>query len=316
MNQKELLLAGEKKLRKVKENAYQEAKLLLQYVLKQTPEQLVRKSLEEVDAPKEQEYKEKLEELMQEKPIQYITNKQEFMGLNFYVDENVLIPQPDTEILVEETIKRIKQEQLETKKIDMANKKVMLEEIKRKKKQATVKIENQGKDMKVLDLCTGSGAIGISIANYVENCQVTVSDISKSALEIAKKNALQNQVENKIKFVASNLFEKIEGTFNYIVSNPPYIPTSMVKELSKEVQKEPKLALDGGKEGLDFYKIILKQVSKYLTPKGFLLLEIGYNQAQKVIQEWKIDESNLALITKEAIQDLGGNDRVLIFQKK
>ena len=146
-------------------------------------------------------------------PIQYITNKQEFMGLDFYVDSNVLIPQPDTEILVEEVLDILK---------------------------------NKNGVKSVLDLCTGSGAIGVSIAKYSDSI-VTMSDISEGALEIARKNATSNKVIDKCNFVLSDMFEDIEEKFDIITSNPPYIKTKVINALNVEVQNEPMLALDGGR---------------------------------------------------------------------
>ena len=138
------------------------------------------------------------------------------------------------------------------------------------------------------------------------------------------ENAILNNVEERIEFIVSNLFENIgQKQFDYIVSNPPYIETSVIQTLSKEVQNEPKLALDGGEDGLKFYKEILKNAYKYLLPDGYLILEIGYNQAEKIINTYKENfenksnksSENLILETKNAIKDLGGNDRVLIFKK-
>ena len=200
------------------------------------------------------------------------------MGLNFYVDENVLIPQPDTEILVEEAIKTIKQNNITN----------------------------------ILDLCTGSGAIAVSIAYYCKNTNVTASDISKNALNIAKKNSKQNNTS--IQFVESNLFENISNNnFDIIVSNPPYIKTDEIEKLSKEVKNEPYIALDGGKDGFEFYKSILKHAGEYLNTNGYLLLEIGYNQGEVVLN---LEHPNLKIITAQPIKDLSGNDRVVIFQKE
>ncbi len=283
MNQKNLLLLGENNLKRNQvEDAYIKAKKLLEYVLNQSKEELVINSLKEVSKENEKRYESLLEEIIQGKPIQYITKSQEFMGLNFYVDENVLIPQPDTEILVEETLKLIKEKYL-------------------------------NKNIKILDLCTGSGAIAISIAKYIENLnnkiEIYALDVSKQALEIAKKNARENNT--KINFIQSNMFEEIKNLkFDIIVSNPPYIETETIPTLSKEVQNEPIIALDGGQDGLDFYKIINKESPKYLNDDGHILLEIGYNQKESVT---KIFEENYKNIT--CIKDLADNDRVIKIKK-
>ena len=172
------------------------------------------------------------------------------MKLKFYVDENVLIPQPDTETIVEKIIK-----------------------------------DYEGKKVKILDLCTGSGAIGISLAKYIEESEVTALDISMKALQIAKLNAEKNLVHKKMKFILSDMFEKIENEkFDIIVSNPPYIESDTIKTLEKQVQNEPSIALDGGKDGLKFYKIIADYAWKYLNVNGKIYLEIGYNQKEKVIK--------------------------------
>lgn len=279
MKQIELLKLGENTLKEFNiDDAHIKANILLQYILKQTKQQLIINSKNEVKHSDAKLYKENIQKLINGTPLQYITNKQQFMGLNFYIDENVLIPQPDTEILVEEAIKIIKQNNLTN----------------------------------VLDLCTGSGAIAISIANYCLNTQVTATDISAKALNVAKKNSKQNNVN--IEFAESNLFERLQkNKFDVIVSNPPYIETEVIKTLSKEVKNEPLIALDGGQDGLKFYKAILQQANNYLNKNGYLLLEIGYNQGQAVLS---LEYKNLKLITKQPIKDLSGNDRVIIFQKE
>ncbi len=284
MNQKELLILGEKNLKQYEiEEPNIKAKKLLEFILKQTPEQFVINSLEEVSIDLQKQYSLKLQEIINGKPLQYITNTQEFMGLKFFVDEKVLIPQPDTETLVETAINIINN-------------------------------KNANDDIQILDLCTGSGCIGISIAKYIKNAQITLTDVSKLAIEVAKKNATLNNIQN-VQFICSDLFKNIPNMqFNYIVSNPPYIQTSKINKLSKEVQKEPKVALDGGEDGLKFYKEILQNAYNYLKPQGFLLLEIGYDQAEKVMNLY--NKNNLTLETKSAIKDLGGNDRVLVFKKK
>lgn len=279
MNQKNLLILGEKTLKKFNiDDAHIKAKILLEFVLKQKGSELLINSLEEVSELKAQQYEEHVKEIINGKPLQYITNSQEFMGLNFYVDENVLIPQPDTELLVEIVIEKIQEK---AKKYTTEGKmKFSFENVQNGE-------NSESKPIKILDLCTGSGCIGISIAKYT-NAKVTVTDISEEAIKVAKKNAALNNVEEKIEFIVSNLFENLEGRqFDYILSNPPYIETSTIKTLSKEVQNEPHIALDGGEDGLKFYKEILKNAYKYLLPNGYLILEIGYNQAENIINIYK-----------------------------
>lgn len=290
MNQSELLKIGKEILKKENiEEAEIKAKILLQFVLLQSREEVIKNLLNEVSTSKEKEYKDILNKIIEGKPLQYIIKNQEFMGLNFYVDENVLIPQPDTEILVEQTINIINS------------------------------IKNS--DLKVLDLCTGSGAIAISIAKYTKNRSVIASDISINALNIARKNSVKNQVESKIKFIQSDMFSDLNNyKFDIIVSNPPYIKTKVISSLSKEVQHEPMIALDGGEDGLKFYKVILEQAINYLKPTGYVLFEIGYDQGKEILELWnrfKIEnEYSLELITKEPIKDLAGNDRVIILKKR
>ena len=278
MKQIELLKLGENVLKKENiQDSHIKASILLQYVLNQTKQHLIINSEEIVEPSKINEYNNYLQLIIQGTPIQYITNHQQFMALDFYVDENVLIPQPDTEILVEEGLKIIKEQ-----------------------------------NMKVLDLCTGSGAIAVSIAHYCQNSTVTATDISKEALEVARKNANLNNVN--IEFIESDLFDELtERSFDIILSNPPYIETDTINTLVKDVQSEPHLALDGGKDGLKFYRRILAEAHKYLKTDGYLMLEIGYNQGNAVIN---LKHNNLKLITKQPIKDLDGNDRVVIFQKE
>lgn len=283
MKQIELLKLGENRLKQSNiQDSYIKANVLLQYVLNKTKQQLIVQEFNNVSEKEEKKYLEYIDEIINGIPIQYITNNQQFMGLDFYVDKNVLIPQPDTEILVEETLKIIQ--------------------------------KNNNENVEVLDLCTGSGAIAISIAHYCKKTKLTASDISKKALEIGRKNAISNNVD--VKFIESNLFDKIqEKKFDIIVSNPPYIKTEVISILDKEVQQEPCIALDGGKDGLVFYKQIIKYASKYLKENGYILLEIGYDQGNEVINLAK-ENNELKIITEKAIKDFGGNDRVLIFQKK
>lgn len=286
MKQSELLKKGKEILSNKKINEPDEkASKLLQYILNQTREEFIINSFEEVSKNYEENYLKELGKIINGMPLQYIMHKQEFMGLDFYVDENVLIPQPDTEILVEEAINLIHS----FEKIDK---------------------------VQVLDLCTGSGAIAVSIIKYVPNVKVFASDISKKALEVANKNVINNKVKN-VELLESDMFENLKNyKFDFIVSNPPYIESNTIKNLSKEVQNEPEIALDGGKDGLKFYRIILKEAYKYLNKNGYLLLEIGYDQGEKILKLCKEYSCNLNLITKKPIKDFGGNNRVIILQKE
>lgn len=264
---------------------YLKLKMILMDVLDVSKEYLLIHEDDEFPSNKIDEFNEKIEKLKINTPIQYIINKQDFYGLEFYVDENVLIPQPDTEILVEECINIINNSQ-----------------------KCSNCISNNNKESKILDLCTGSGAIGISIAKNISNSNVFASDISEKALEIARKNAENNNVE--INFIESNLFENIKEKFNMIVSNPPYIETETIKTLSEEVKKEPIIALDGGVDGLNFYRKIAEEAKYYLKQKGYLALEIGYNQKHAVEEILKQNYYKNIYSKK----DLGGNDRIVVAQ--
>ena len=208
-------------------------------------------------------------------PFAYISNKKEFMKLNFVVNENVLIPREDTEILVQNVIQ-------------YAN---------------TLNKDN----IKILDLCTGSGAIAISFAKYINNVNVVASDISELALNVAKENAIINDV--KVTFIHSDLFKDIAlQKFDIIVSNPPYIKKNDLDNLQEEVKKEPQLALDGGEDGLDYYRIIINHSKEYLECNGLLALEIGFDEAED-IKKLMQDNSYKNI---EIIKDLSNNDRVVL----
>lgn len=197
------------------------------------------------------------------------------MGLSFFVDENVLIPQPDTEILVEEAIK----------------------------------YANQIKEnVEILDMCTGSGCIGVALAKHVKNAKVTLVDISTKALEVAKKNAKENEVKEKVNFIQSDMFENIKSKFDVIVSNPPYIKTKVINELDLQVQNEPHLALDGGENGLKFYEILINEAPKYLKENGKIFLEIGYDQKKEVEE---LARNSKLYKEIETVKDLANNDRVI-----
>ena len=252
------------------------ARLLLQYVLKKPRQYLIVYDNQKLTELQEKEYLKYIELLKQGEPIEHITHQKEFMKLNFYVDENVLIPRQDTEVLVEEVIKI-------AKKINAK---------------------------KILDLCTGSGAIAVSLAKYLENVQLTALDISGKALDIAISNAKNNHVQEKITFVESNLFEDLaQEKYDIIVSNPPYIKRKEIENLDMEVRREPKIALDGGEDGLDFYKKIIDKGYEYLKYGGYICLEIGYDQKEEVM---KIIDDKKQYINTYCKKDLYDNDRVIV----
>lgn len=260
-------------------DAKQKSRRLLAFVLNKDKEYLMIHANEEIDKNLYNVYLKALKRLKNHEPIQYILENQEFMGFNFYVDKNVLIPQPDTENLVEEVMNLIE--------------------------------KNNLKYPKILDLCTGSGAIAISLAKLVKKSIVYGSDISSEALKIAENNSVSNQAN--VLFMKSDMFKNIfkEFKFNIIVSNPPYIESQVIKTLDKEVQKEPILALDGGEDGLKFYREIAENAKKYLEENGFLALEIGYNQKEAV--ERILRENNYRNIYSK--KDLARKDRVIVAQK-
>lgn len=226
----------------------------------------------EEELPEEQlsEYEIALKKRAERVPLQYIVGETEFMGLKFKVNSSVLIPRQDTETLVEEALKVVKP------------------------------------GMRVLDLCTGSGCIIISILHSVSEVEGYAIDISKQALNVAKENARLNDVS--VMFERSDLFDNVMGTFDVIVSNPPYIRTEEIVKLMPEVQSfEPMEALDGKEDGLYFYREIIAKCKDYLNPGGRILFEIGYDQGKEVsglMREAGFEEVHV-------IKDLAQNDRVV-----
>ena len=274
MKIKEIQKIANDELKNIKE-ANLKIRILFSKVLNIPKEFLLANSEDEIDDNQKEKILEGIKKINDNIPIQYIVNEQEFMGLKFFVDENVLIPQPDTEILVEQIINKYKDRKI-----------------------------------KILDLCTGSGCIAISLKHYLPQAEIFASDISKKALDIAQNNAKQNNTE--INFINSDLFQNIQDEFDIIVSNPPYIKTDIIKTLDNEVQNEPIIALDGGNDGLDFYKKILKEAYNYLKDEGKLYLEIGYDQKEDLINLYKNDKRYKNI---ECIKDLANNDRVIIIEK-
>nr|WP_312214821.1 peptide chain release factor N(5)-glutamine methyltransferase [Clostridioides sp.] len=240
----------------------------------------------ELEKEKELEFIRMFEDRLSGRPIAYILNNREFMSLDFYVEEGVLIPRPDTEILVEEII-----------------------EIYKDKNNNSNKPTDQ---IKIVEIGTGSGAIAVSLAKYLEDSEVISLDISDKALQIGERNAVDNDVIDRVSFKKSNLFSAIESEnlkFDVVVSNPPYIRKSDMDGLQTQVKDfEPTLALDGGVDGLDFYRNITSEAKKYLVHGGMLAYEVGHDQAEDVTSILK-KEGFKRIYTKKDLQSI---DRVVI----
>ena len=216
-----------------------------------------------------------LEERRNNVPVQYILGNWEFFGLKMKCSKDVLIPRIDTEILVEEVISFLQLSRLGFEK--------------------TI----------ALDLCTGTGCVGISVAPFCDH--IVLADLSSQAIELAKENAALNGVTDRISFVLSDLFNNIEGHFGLITANPPYIPTNELSSLSEEVKKEPAMALDGGSDGLDFYRAIIPDAWEFLLPGGCLFLEVGHNQGKAVANIFHENGYKAVVM----IKDLEARDRVV-----
>lgn len=236
-----------------------------------------RDDLIDINGQKKQleQYREYLQRRGDREPLQHILGYAWFMGLRFTVSRHVLIPRQDTEVLAEEAGKRIRA------------------------------------DLRVLDMCTGSGCILLSLLHHCPGAKGTGADISEEALEVARENSRRLGISAE--FIQSDLFEEIEGRFHMIVSNPPYIPGGEIASLMEEVRGyDPHLALDGGEDGLDFYRRLLREGYGYLTPGGVMLLEIGAGQGQWVRKHME----GQGYQKVQVIKDLSGLDRVVLGYKK
>lgn len=275
MKLKELIKNGENVLQEAGIADYKmDAWLLAEFVLKIDRNYYFLNQNEDADIEKEIQYFEFIKKRMTHIPLQHITGVQEFMGYQFIVNENVLIPRQDTEVLIEEVLK------------------------------------NLTENMKILDVCTGSGCIIISLYMMMKEknkkIHAAALDISKKALETARNNAIKLAAE--VTFFESDIFENISDKFDIIVSNPPYIKTKVIDELMEEVKEhEPIIALDGMEDGLYFYRKITKQSVNYIKDDGMLFYEIGYDQAADVSNIMK--ENGYTDI--KLIKDLSGLDRVI-----
>lgn len=276
------------------EEAILDSRYLLEWVLQCNHSYLLLNPNSLVTVEQEQQYRTAILERKGHKPLQYIVGEQEFMGYSFLVNEHVLIPRQDTEILVETVLKHM-QECMETAS--------GCENLQEDTEADTV--------YKILDMCCGSGCIGISLWKKINEkqqgmCQVIVSDISSEALEVTRENA--KRLKADVEIIKSDLFQAIKGKFHILVSNPPYIPSKVVNTLMPEVREhEPRLALDGSPDGLFFYRNIIEQAKDYLEEEGYVFFEIGFDQAEDVRKIF-VDAGFEQVMIK---QDLAGLDRVI-----
>ena len=280
MTLEELLKQGEKDLQAAGiEEADLDSWYLLEYVFDIDKVYYLLHKKEEIEVHKKNAYEDVIKKRARRIPLQHITNRQEFMGHSFYVNENVLIPRQDTEILVECIISDWK--------------------------------ENMNKKaMSILDVCTGSGCIIISLAKELQLEKAAAVDISKAALEVAKKNC--EQLEVLVELKQSDLFENVTEQYDVIVSNPPYIESKEIAKLMPEVKDhEPIVALDGKEDGLYFYKKIIAESTHHLKDGGSLYFEIGYNQGLEVKQ--MMEAAGFLNVTVE--KDLAGLDRIVYGQR-
>lgn len=270
-------------------NPERETEVLLSYFLKINRSEIYLKS----DRLLKKKEKRQLEKMIQERikkiPLQYITKHQEFMGMDFLVEKGILIPRPETEILVERVLEKLKA------------------------------IKSSSK-LKIADLGTGSGIIAISIAKFIQDITIYATDISRKSLQLAFKNAKKHSCEDKIIFLLGDLFEPFMGkieknSLNGIISNPPYINLDDFKLLPSEIKdNEPEIALYGGVDGIDYYRKIIKQSPHFLKRDGFIALEVGLNQA-KIIKEMILKANNYRL-NVEIFKDYSEIERVVIAYRK
>ncbi|MBQ3795805.1 MAG: peptide chain release factor N(5)-glutamine methyltransferase [Butyrivibrio sp.] len=253
-----------------------DARLLLEFACGTDHNTLLAHPEREVSESEAKEYEEFLNRRSKREPLAYIIGKWDFMGLSFAVNKNVLIPEQDTEVLVEEAMR-------------------FLED-----------------GFRILDLCTGSGCIALSLLNYSNNTTAVGTDISEEALSVAKENAKDLSLSERALLVKTDLFPEMDddgSKFDLIVSNPPYIRSDVIETLAPEVRDyEPRLALDGDADGLVFYRRIIDEAPKYLFSNGYLIMEIGYDQAFEVTE---LLEKAGCYHDIEVIKDYAGNDRVV-----
>lgn len=293
---KEMLTMGEKQLMDSDiADATRDCKILYCYMMDIPFSKIILEYQEVLQDRLCDKYFELIDRRSKGEPVQYIMGSQEFMGLEFIVNENVLIPRQDTETLVEDALEIINTGTLRGEDMDVKR-----------------------KEWDILDLCTGSGAIGVSLARIANKVNVTCSDISEGAIKVAKENAQKHGVAKSVKFEQGDFFKPFskhfrKQKFDMIISNPPYIKSSVIPTLQKEVcEHEPFSALDGGESGLDFYEKIVSGVGSHLRKSGVLLLEIGHDQGEAVSG---LLSRNGEFTSIRVLKDLANRDRI-VFAKK
>lgn len=275
------------------ENPHLNAELLVSYVLGRTRLKLYLEREYLLSSWELSLFKELVIQRSHHIPFAYLTKEQDFMGLKFKVTSDVHIPRPETEILVEESLEIIKRMVFPAKSQERLD------------------------DLVVIDLGTGCGNIAVKLAKELERSKVYAVDISSKALKVAQGNAKFHNLDKKISFLLGDLFFplahlRLEGKVNLIISNPPYVSSGEMDELPLEVQREPKVALEGGENGLSVYRRIISQSTKFLRKAGFLALEMGYKQAER-IRELILAQEELSI--PQVIPDYGGIERVIVTQK-
>ena len=276
------------------ENPHLNAELLVSYVLGKTRLKLYLEREHLLSSSELSLFKELVIQRSHYIPLAYLTKEQDFMGLKFKVTSDVHIPRPETEILVEESLEAIKRMVF------------------------SAKSEETLDDFVIIDLGTGCGNIAIKLAKELEKSKVYAVDISSKALKVAQGNAKCHNLDKKISFLRGDLFLplahlKLEGKVNLIISNPPYVSSEEMDNLPSEVKREPRVALEGGGDGLSAYRRIISQSAKFLRKAGFLALEIGYKQAGGV-RELILAQEELSI--PQVIPDYGGIERVILTKKR
>jgi release factor glutamine methyltransferase len=284
---KEIISVAENVLRESGDSDYKtDAEMLLCHAIKYDSQRIFMNWAKEVDDDHAEVFFAMVQKRAEGTPTQYLTNEQVFKGLSFYVDENVLIPRPETELLVDEAV-------------------------------AYLKDNRSAKN--VLDLGTGSGIVAISLAKKSASLKITASDVSEKALAVAERNASRLGVKSQIKFVNSDVFGGFKTGFagpkwDVIVSNPPYIKSHILPNLQREIyEHEPMTALDGGEDGLNLYRRLISDAPSFLRKTGAVFFEIGYDQAHEVTALFR---ENGSYVRIAVTPDIAGHDRVISARMK